>query len=159
MNDFTVKKTSYEYIQCFSYFQPGANFLSPESACFVGCILLSLILIPHTQNEESNYVLEMKIFLEQNVNERPWGRWLFYYINEANWKLTLNPYVCAYEYMQFKSLRFIDTWSGYSISLELIWSFVTGPHPAVLLVGIDTHVFCLCYDALAVIMITLMPAF
>lgn len=72
MNDFTVKKTSYEYIQCFSYFQPGANFLSPEFACFVGCIL-SLILILHTQNEESNYVSEMKIFPEQNANGRPRG--------------------------------------------------------------------------------------
>lgn len=37
-----------------------------------GCIL-SPILIPLTQNEESNYVSEMKIFPEENVNGRPRG--------------------------------------------------------------------------------------
>lgn len=48
--------------------------------------------------------------------------WLFCYINEANWKLPLNPCICAYEHMQFKSLRFIEAWSGCGISLELMWS-------------------------------------
>lgn len=46
--------------------------------CLVDCIL-SFILILHTQNEEGNYVAEMKIFPEQNVNERLWGYFVLLY--------------------------------------------------------------------------------